>query len=488
MNALLKLSKLLAERAELDRTLANKLRNSILQEAISGRLVPQDPNDEPVTSSAIIPEDDIPFEIPSNWAWVTMNNCAKIIGGYAFPSASIKGENGVRVIRISDISEKGFVNKSVVRYNGKDHLEKFKVLPQDILIAMTGGTVGKSLFVGVMDEEMLLNQRVAIIRNNGQFAPYLDIVVKSPHIKSFINDKKNSTNDNISMDDIKNFLVPLPPLAEQKRIVAKLEKLLPIVEQYGKAQTELNELNAALPARLRQSILQEAISGRLVPQDENETADGLKEHLLQAVNNSPFKKKWNSELIEDEELPFDIPDNWRWIRLGDIVYTQTGLSYSKGDLEKKVSKPIRVLRGGNIQSGSWCTKDDYVMIAPEFVKKDIFLKKNSFITPAVTSLEHLGKTALIREDHNDIVAGGFVLYLMPYDDRNDGLMEYLAYFFQSAFYNSFCKTITNKSGQAFWNISREKLLKLPIPLPPLTEQKRIVAKIEELFAEIDKIR
>ena len=269
--------------------------------------------------------------------------------------------------------------------------------------------------------------------------------------------------------------------------MAKLEELLPIVEQYGKAQKELDELNAALPARLRQSILQEAISGKLVPQDENETAEGLKEQLLQAVNNSPLKKKWNSEPIEEDELPFDIPENWKWIRLGDIVYTQTGLSYSKGDLEKKVPNPIRVLRGGNIQNGSWCTKDDDVMIAPEFVKKDIFLKKNSFITPAVTSLEHLGKTALIREDHNDIVAGGFVLYIMPYDDKNDALMEYLAYFFQSAFYNSFCKTITNKSGQAFWNISREKLLKLAIPLPPLAEQQRIVAKIEELFEQIDKI-
>ena len=466
---------------------AEQLRNSILQEAISGRLVPQAPNDEPAEIVSTVPEDEVPFEIPSTWRWVFLKDCAAIIGGYAFPSASIKGEKGVRVIRISDINEKGFVNKSVVRYNGHENLDKFKIIPQDILIAMTGGTVGKSLFVMQIEEDMLLNQRVAIIRNNGQYAPYIDIVVKSPHIKSFINDKKNSTNDNISMGDINSFLVPLPPLPEQKRIVAKLEELLPIVEQYGKAQKELDELNAALPARLRQSILQEAISGRLVPQDENETADGLKEQLLQAVNNSPLKKKWNSEPIEEDEVPFDIPENWKWIRLGDIVYTQTGLSYSKGDLEKKVSNPIRVLRGGNIHSGSWCTKDDDVMIAPEFVKKDIFLKKNSFITPAVTSLEHLGKTALIREDHKDIVAGGFVLYLMPYDNRIDGLMEYLAYFFQSAFYNSFCKTITNKSGQAFWNISREKLLKLAIPLPPLAEQKRIVAKIEELLADINKI-
>ena len=125
------------------------------------------------------------------------------------------------------------------------------------------------------------------------------------------------------------------------------------------------------------------------------------------------------------------------------------------------------------------------MIAPEYVKKDISLKKNTFITPAVTSLEHLGKTALIRENHSDIVAGGFVLYLIPYDTSNDVLMEYLSYFFQSSFYNKFCKSITNKSGQAFWNISREKLLQLPIPLPPKEEQKRIVAKIEETFSALN---
>lgn len=216
---------------ELNAALPARLRQSILQEAISGRLVPQDPNDEPAAVVSTVPEDEIPFEIPASWRWIRMKDCAAIIGGYAFPSASIKGEKGVRVIRISDISEKGFVNKSVVRYNGHENLEKFKIIPQDILMAMTGGTVGKSLFVEHMDEDMLLNQRVAIIRNNGQFAPYIDNVVKSPHIKSFINEKKNSTNDNISMGDINSFLIPLPPLAEQQRIVAKIEELFAEIDK-----------------------------------------------------------------------------------------------------------------------------------------------------------------------------------------------------------------------------------------------------------------
>lgn len=472
---------------------AEQLRNSILQEAISGRLVPQDPNDEPASVllqrireekaqlvkegklkkkdllETPITEDEKPFEIPASWEWCRVQQVIKVKSG-----------DGLNVRSLNDKAQYPVYGGNGI--NGTYH--QYNVEADTLVIGRVGfycGAVHKTYGKAWVTDNALI---VSFVKT-GIYVDFLKYVLTWLKIRRTSN---STAQPVVSGKGIYPLIFPLPPLAEQKRIVAKLEELLPIVEQYSKAQKELDELNATLPARLRQSILQEAISGRLIPQDENETADGLKEHLLQAVNNSPFKKKWNSELIEDEELPFDIPDNWRWIRLGDIVYTLTGLSYSKGDLEKKVSNPIRVLRGGNIQSGSWCTKDDDVMIAPEFVKKDIFLKKNSFITPAVTSLEHLGKTALIREDHNDIVAGGFVLYLMPYDDRNDGLMEYLAYFFQSAFYNSFCKTITNKSGQAFWNISREKLLKLPIPLPPLAEQQRIVAKIESLFTEIDKLK
>ncbi len=494
---------------------AEQLRNSILQEAVLGHLVPQDPVDEPASTllervrlaresllkekkvkvkdidSAPIQEDERTFELPAQWEFVRLNYVATIArGGSPRPIKEYLTDspNGYNWIKIGDTEKGGkYINHTKERIK-PEGLKKSRLIHKGDFLLTNSMSFGRPYISNI--EGCIHDGWLVISPAFGEVfdKDYLYYVLSSPYVKDqFLGKVSGAVVQNLNSDKVATSVIPLPPLAEQKRIVAKLEELLPIVEQYGKAQTELDQLNAALPSRLRQSILQEAISGRLVPQDENETADGLKMQLLQAVNNSPFKKKWNSEPIEEDELPFDIPENWKWIRLGDIVYTQTGLSYSKGDLEKKVPNPIRVLRGGNIQNGAWFTKDDDVMIAPEFVKKDIFLKKNSFITPAVTSLEHLGKTALIREDHNDIVAGGFVLYLMPYDDKNDALMEYLAYFFQSAFYNSFCKTITNKSGQAFWNISREKLLKLPIPLPPLAEQQRIVAKIEELFTQIDKI-
>ena len=263
-----KLQQLLLEKIALDNSLMTSLPKSILQEAIQGKLVPQDPNDEPVSillqrirdekqrlvkegklkkkdlvDSIIYKGDDnkyyeqvgkqckditeeIPFDLPDSWTWVRLGSISDIIGGYAFQSSSLKEEQGKRVIRISDISEQGFVNTNIVRYNGAPITDIYRIQKYDIIIAMTGGTVGKSLFVRELPEdELLLNQRVARIRNLWMNVNYLYFVIIAPHIKEFINKQKNSTNDNISMSDISNFLIPLPSIKEQQRIVAQIEKL-----------------------------------------------------------------------------------------------------------------------------------------------------------------------------------------------------------------------------------------------------------------------
>ena len=250
----------------------DKLKKSILQEAIQGKLVSQITEEgtaqellkqiktekeklvkkgklkkSALTDSVIYKGDDnkywekkgktekditdeIPFEIPDSWAWVRLSSISDIIGGYAFQSSSLKEEHGKRVIRISDINEKGFVNTKIVRYNGSPISDIYKLQRFDILMAMTGGTVGKSLFVRELPEdELLLNQRVARIRNLWISVDYLNFVIIAPHIKEFISKQKNSTNDNISMADISNFLIPLPSIKEQLRIVEKLYNLASIM-------------------------------------------------------------------------------------------------------------------------------------------------------------------------------------------------------------------------------------------------------------------
>ena len=256
------------ELARINDEIKNRLKKSVLQEAIQGRLMPQievegtaqelleqiktekqklvkegklkksalndsvifrgDDNKywENIGKSVACIDDDIPFEIPPTWIWCRLGDCVKIIGGHAFKSYELKSPVGYRVIRISDISENGLVNNNIVKYNGNEDLGQYLIKENDILIAMTGGTVGKSLLLNnALSEPFLLNQRVAIIRNFWINVEYLNAFLHSPYIKQIIDKKKNSTNDNISMADLNGFLLPLPPLKEQQRIVERYKNV-----------------------------------------------------------------------------------------------------------------------------------------------------------------------------------------------------------------------------------------------------------------------
>ena len=266
---------------------------------------------------------------------------------------------------------------------------------------------------------------------------------------------------------------------------------------------EAIELDRHLLAALPKSILQEAIQGRLVPQDPaDEPASVLLERIreekqrllkegklkkkditdsiiFKGDDNKYYEKIGNETICIDEEIPFEIPQSWSWARLGFLVSNETGLSYSKDCLSEKSSRMIRVLRGGNIEEGSWLTKDDDVMISASYVKEDLILKRGTFITPAVTSIERMAKTALVESDQSDIVVGGFVLMLKPFL-KEDSLLRYLNLLFQSVYYKQYCITITNKSGQAFYNLSRQKLMKCLVPMPPIKEMSRIAEKYDFL--------
>ena len=230
-----------------------QLKASILQYAIQGKLVEQRPEEgtgeelyqqiqaekqqlikegriKKEKPLAEIADDEIPFDIPESWKWVRLGDLANINGGFAFKSTNYTSE-GVRVIRISDFNERGFVNDKIVRYPYDDSLSQYVLDLKNILLCMTGGTVGKSLFITELDEKMVVNQRVATIKVNSVMPEYVYQAILAPLTQKVIQDSKNSTNDNISMDTIKDFLIPLPPLAEQKRIVAKLEEILPLCER-----------------------------------------------------------------------------------------------------------------------------------------------------------------------------------------------------------------------------------------------------------------
>lgn len=240
--------KKLAAESEKQLEYTKLLRQNILQDAIEGKLtagwrkshhvIKGNPDydaealfekiqKEKATDKKLQPitDEEKPFEIPEGWKWRKLGNVSKINGGYSFKSENYT-ENGTRVIRISDFNENGFVNSKIVRYPYTEAMEPYCLEKENILMALTGGTVGKSLFVTDVPEKMAVNQRVATIKLIIIIPKYADILLKSKMAQKRIQDAKHSSNDNISLPDLLNMPFPLPPLKEQEEIVAKVETLL----------------------------------------------------------------------------------------------------------------------------------------------------------------------------------------------------------------------------------------------------------------------
>ena len=263
---------------------------------------------------------------------------------------------------------------------------------------------------------------------------------------------------------------------------------------------------------LRKSILQLAIQGKLVKQNPNDEPaselvkkiyeekkkliaegkikkDKNESYIFKDDDNCYYEKIGNNASIKLEDLPFDIPDNWTWIRFGNLVNISTGASFKKEQaIQENKSNYTRVLRGGNILPFQYLLKNDDLYIPNDLVSNDIILKANDLITPAVTSLENIGKVAVIEKNYDNVTAGGFVYIFRP--NFNSNLISNLIMdFMSSSAFQEMMKSITKKSGQAFYNMNKERLKDLYFPLPPLEEQQRIVDKInsfEPLIQEYDK--
>lgn len=265
-------------------------------------------------------------------------------------------------------------------------------------------------------------------------------------------------------------------------------------------------LDDSLMTSLPKSILQEAIQGKLVPQiveegTAKELLDQIKEEKEKLVKQGKLKKsalndgvifrgddnKYYEQIGSDvydisDSIPFDIPANWNWCRLKDVCSIFTGATFKKEDASTE-KKGVRVLRGGNILPFELVMKPDDLFLPCSKIKKSILLRKNDIVTPAVTSLENIGKAARVQKDMNDVTVGGFVFILRSFL-CNDYLSQYLLALLGSPSMGEYMKSVTNKSGQAFYNIGKERLAMAMIPLPPIKEQQRIVAQIEKLFEQL----
>ena len=281
---------------------AQQLKNAILQEAITGRLVPQDPNDEPasvlldrirkekaklVKEKKIIlskPEkackikDEGQFQIPNNWKWAMINDVCRVFGRIGFRGYTKSDLRNTREKAAISISPSNMVNGTMdfthCTYISEEKYEEspeIKIQNDDILIVKTGSSYGKTSLVENLPWKSTINPQIAVIKEIAIDKKFLLFFMQSPYAQSNFKEFVLGTSiPTFSQLNLISMQIPLPPLAEQHRIVAKIEELLPKVEEYGKAQEALDKLNAELPERLKKSILQEAITGKLVPQDPND--------------------------------------------------------------------------------------------------------------------------------------------------------------------------------------------------------------------------
>jgi len=452
-------------------------------------------------------DDEIPFEIPEGWEWERWGNISMSIQyGYNAPALE-KGT--IRMVRISDIQNNKVVWESVPFCSIPENDVKLYLLqPNDILFARTGGTVGKSFLVEDVPLPVIYAGYLIRTRYSSLLCPlYMKAFMESQLYWEQLKSGTIATaQPNCNGKTLSRMLLPIPPAKEQSRIIVKVKELSLFVDRYRKSQEALDQLNTNISVLLKKSILQEAIQGKLVPQDPSgepasELLKRIREEKQKLVKEGKLKKKditdsvifrgddnrhyekRDGQIIDiSDDIPFEIPDSWQWVRLRNICSIMTGATFKKEDTRHD-NQGIRVLRGGNILPFEIKSKDDDIFLNTDCIKQNILLKQNDLITPAVTSLENICKMARVKKDMPTTTVGGFVFILRPYYD-SDSISIYLLEALSSPALIEFVKSITNKSGQAFYNIGKERLGSALIPLPPIKEQQRINDIIKMLWKNL----
>ena len=326
------------------------LKKSILQYAMQGELVPQDPDDEPASELLKriktekeqlikegkikkekplppITQDEIPYDLPQGWQWVRLGNVTLVRGGKRVPAGYQlqKATTDFVYIRVTDMQNYS-INCNDLHYISNEirrQIEQYIITDKDVYLTIAG-TIGRVGIIPAKLNNMNLTENAVRVTPFLIFNKFLMYLLDSSLVQSQFIEKTNQLGQpKLAIIRIKNTIVPLPPLAEQKRIVEKLEEILPLIDEYGKNEEILSEMNQKLPKQIRQSILQYAVQGKLVeqnPQDEpaSELLKRIKAEKEQLIKEGKIKKEKPLPPITQDEIPYDLPQGWEWVRLGNV--------------------------------------------------------------------------------------------------------------------------------------------------------------------------
>ena len=456
-------------------------------------------------------DEEVPFEIPKGWKWCRLRDIIIFIGGYAYDSHSFLEKSEYQVLRLGNIKN-DTINKSVNPVFIDEILAqdtvRFRCLKNDILVTMTGTRKKRDYFYTVLIDtdhsNMYFNQRVGCLRAiYSPIALWLNKVLKAETIlhQVFQYETGTANQGNLGATNIMNTLIPLPPVTEQFRIVRRLEEVHTYVFQYDKAQHELDILNSDIKNTIKKSIVQEAIQGKLVPQIAEEgTAEELLEQIkaekqklvkegklkksalndsviFRGDDNKYWEKSEDGAVCIDEEIPFDIPSNWTWVRLDDICsFIHRGKSPKYSPIKKYpvVAQKCNQWAGFSIEKAKFIEPQSITSYNSEYFLQDRDLMWNS------TGLGTLGRMAIyytILNPYELAVADSHVTVIRPY--KTYIVSEYLYYYFAS---NTVQSVIEDKSDGSTKQkeLATKTVKSYLVPLPPFAEQLRIVQKIKSV--------
>ena len=467
------------------------LRQKILDLAIHGKLVPQDPNDEPASvllerikaeKERLIKEgkikrskksaktsdtphyENVPFEVPDNWVWMTLGEVGTWQSG-GTPSRSNKTYYGGNIpwLKTGDLND-GLISdipESITEEAVANSSAKINPAGS-VLIAMYGATIGK---LGILTFPATTNQACcACIEFNAITQLYLFYFLLSQR-NGFIAKGGGGAQPNISKEIIVNTFIPLPPLSEQQRIVMEIEKWFALIDQVEQGKADLQNTIK----QTKSKILDLAIHGKLVPQDPNDEP-AIK--LLKRIN-PDFTPCDNGHSRK-------LPQGWYSVTANDVCSIIVGVSYNKADIQ---DTGIRVLRGGNIQNGKVIDCFDDVFISLSYQNNDNQVQRGDIIVVASTGSQTLiGKTGFADRDIPKTQIGAFLRIVRP---KQKTLSPYIRLIFQTDAYKDYIRNVAK--GSNINNVKNAHLQNFQICLPPLEEQQRIVQKIEELFSSLDDI-
>ena len=512
-----------------------QLKNSILQWAIQGKLVPQDPNDEPAsvlleriraekarlvkekkikkdknesiiyrgednsyyekflaTGEVKCIDEEIPFEIPQGWEWSRMGS----IGDWGAGATPAKGNTSyyggnILWLRTGELNN-SIVNDTEIKITDKALKECSLRLNKagDVLIAMYGATIGKVAIAGC---ELTTNQACCACTPIGIFNYYLFYFLMGNQV-DFIKKGEGGAQPNISREKLVAHLMPIPPIQEQHRIVERIKDVLPLTDKYAHSQIALDELNRSINGKLKKSILQEAIQGRLVPQVAEEgTAQELLEQIKlekqklvkegnlkkSALSDSVIYKGDDNKYYEQvgkeikeitEEILFDLPDKWQWCRIGTIFMHNNGKQLNKGNTKGKLMKYVTT---SNLYWDGFVLDNLKEMPFKENEIERCMAVKGDLL---VCEGGDIGRSCIWNYDF-PIMLQNHIHKLRPYIPVCTKFFYYI--------FNLYNLTgLIGGKGIGIQGFSSKALHNTLVPLPPLKEQHRIVAQIEKLFEQL----